>query len=121
MTGQELVRIVEAQLLAKDISIADFYSACGITSTAFSNWRKGTNSPSAKNIKFILDYLNISEDEIPALLSQAPKAENESVALREMLRDRTDLRVLLESASDLPPSTIYKFISEIERLKEENT
>lgn len=121
MTGQELVRIVETQLLAKNISKSDFYSACGITSTAFSNWRKGLNSPSAKNIKFIFDYLGINEDDVPELLSQAPKTENESADLREMLRDRTDLRVLLKSASDLPPSTIYKFISEIERLKEENS
>jgi len=119
MTGQELVRLVEQQLLVQNISKADFYSACGITSTAFSNWRKGLNSPSPKNIKFILDYLHVSEADVPALLSQAPKPENESTALRELLRDRSDLRVLLRSASDLPPSAIYKFISEIEKLKED--
>lgn len=118
MTGQDLVRLAQQQLAEKDIPKGEFYKACGITSTAFSNWRNGANTPSAKNTKVILDYLGIKEEDIPTLLSEAPKVENESIALREMLKDRTDLRVLIKSASDLPPSTIYKFISEIEKLKE---
>lgn len=118
MTGQDLVRLVQQQLAEKDIPKGEFYKACGITSTAFSNWRNGYNKPSDKNIKCILDFLGIREEEVPDLLADAPKAGNESLALREMLRDRPDLRTLMRSASDLPPSAIYKFVSEIEKMKE---
>ena len=38
---------------------------------------------------------------------------------REELRD--DLRILLNSASDLPPSSVYALISQIEKMKEDAT
>ena len=41
--------------------------------------------------------------------------------LREMLRDRQDLRILLHSAKDVPASSVYALISQIEKMKEEST
>lgn len=45
---------------------------------------------------------------------------DESDELREMLRDRQDLRILLHSAKDVPASSIYALISQIEKMKEDN-
>ena len=119
MTGQDLVRLVQQQLVEKGIPKGEFYKACGITSTAFSNWRNGQNKPSEKNIKCILDYLGISESDVPDLLAEAPKADNDSLSLRELLRDRQDLRILLNSAKDVPASSVYSLIAQIEKMKEE--
>ena len=107
MDGKEVVRIIERVLFEKGISKADFYSACGLNSTTLSNWRNGVFQPSAAKLAIIEKYLNISF------------ADYEKSDLHETLRD--DLRILLNSASDLPPSSVYALISQIEKMKEDAT
>lgn len=105
MDGREFARIVEQELAARGIKKGDFYSQVGVTATAMYGWKRGA-VPSAETIAAVEDFFGISfrdyvkEDEL------------------EHLRD--DLRILLKSASDLPPSSVYKLISQIEEEKERN-
>ena len=117
MDGNELVRIIESELANKGISKSKFYADCGISSAVFSNWRKNINTPSEKNIAVISQYLGLQIDNDNVFIPV--QQDEETVALREMLRDRQDLRILLNSAKDVPVSSVYALIAQIEKMKEE--
>jgi transcriptional regulator with XRE-family HTH domain len=104
MDGKTLTQIVDKVLVDKGISRAELCEAIGITSAAYSGWKKGS-TPRDDKIIAIEKYLGISF------------SDYEKCDPRENLRD--DLRILLHSASDLPPSSVYALISQIEKLKED--
>ena len=106
MDGKVLARICDAECLKRGISKAEFYSAIGLTSASFHGWKNGSK-PSQKYIDAIEKYFEID-------LSEFEKSET-----LDALRD--DLRVLLRSAKELPPSSVYALVSQIEKMKEEST
>ena len=103
MKGEQLARIVEQLLAERGISKGEFYSAVGISATALYGWKRGAE-PKAETIANIEKYFGISLNDI------------EKSDPREDLRE--DLRILLHSASDLPPSSVYELIAEIHKRKE---
>ena len=92
MDGKTLTQIVDRILAERGISRLELCDAIGITSASYTGWKKGSQ-PREDKILAIEKYLNID-------LSDYEKSDP-----RETLRD--DLRVLLNSASDLPPSSVY--------------
>lgn len=110
MDGKTLTQIVDKVLVEKGMSRTELCEAIGITSAAYSGWKKGS-TPRDDKIIAIEKYLGIS-------FSDYEKSD-ETDELREMLRDRQDLRILLHSAKDAPASSIYALISQIEKLKED--
>ena len=106
MTGQEIVKVIDEELQRRGLTQYEFCNAIGVQSSAMSAWRKGS-MPKRERIEQIEKYLNISF------------ADYEKSDPREDLRD--DLRILLNSASDLPPSSVYALISQIEKMKEDAT
>ena len=103
MTGKELTKIIDERLDEMGISQKDFCATLGISSSAMSAWRNGS-MPKPERLKQIEKSLNISF------------ADFEKSEQLEELRD--DLRILLRSASDLPPSSVYALIAQIEKEKE---
>ena len=110
MDGMTLAKAVEEELKRQGISKGDFYKAVGISATAMYGWKRGAE-PKKETIKAIEKYLNINFSDI--------EKSDESDELREMLRDRQDLRILLHSAKDVPASSIYALISQIEKMNED--
>ena len=114
MSGRELVNILEGELKKRGIQKKDFCQAIGVSAATYSHWANGT-IPRQDRIKAIEEYLGIdlsnfeSEEEI-----------NENNQLRSALRDRQDLRILLNSAKDVPPSSVYALISQLEKMKEDS-
>ena len=106
MDGQTLAKICDEECLRRGISKAQFYKDIGITAPSFHGWKNGAK-PSQKYVDAIEKYFGIS-------FSDTEKSDP-----REELRD--DLRILLNSASDLPPSSVYALISQIEKMKEDAT
>lgn len=105
MDGKILTQIVDRILSERGISRLELCNEIGITNAAYTGWKKGSK-PREDKVAAIEDFLGISFDDYVR--------ENEL----ENLRD--DLRILLKSASDLPPSSVYKLISQIEEEKERN-
>lgn len=103
MTGKELTKIIDEKLEEMQISQKEFCAELGISSAAMSAWRKGS-MPKPERLAQIEKCLNISF------------ADYEKSDPREELRE--DLRILLHSASDLPPSSVYELIAEIHKRKE---
>ena len=106
MDGKTLTQIVDRILAERGISRLELCEAIGITSSAYTNWKKGSQ-PREDKIIAIENFLGISF------------ADYEKAEQLEELRD--DLRILLRSASDLPPSSVYQLIAQIEREKEQNS
>ena len=106
MDGKTVVRIVEIILAERGISMGEFYKRSGISSATFSQWRTGKYSPTQDKIDQIEKSLGVT-------LADYEKSEQ-----LEELRD--DLRILLRSASDLPPSSVYALIAQIEKEKEKS-
>ena len=106
MDGKTLTQIVDRILAERGISRLELCNAIGITSASYSGWKKGSQ-PREDKIVAIEKYLGISF------------SDYEKCDPREELRD--DLRILLNSASDLPPSSVYALISQIEKMKEDAT
>ena len=106
MDGITLTRIVDEELKRQGKTRLELCEAIGITSAAYSNWKNG-GQPRKDKLISIEKYLGI---DLSAIEKSYP---------REKLRD--DLRILLNSASDLPPSSVYALISQIEKMKEDAT
>ena len=114
MNGKEFARVVEKALAEKGIRKGDFYEAVGISATALYGWKNGA-VPKKETVEAIEKYLGID-------LSYAEKSEEdeESIRLREILRSRQDLRILLHSAKDVPPSSVYQLVAQLEKEKEKS-
>ena len=112
MDGRTLTRIVSEILEERGISVEDLCKAIGISQSAYSQWKYG-RTPKPERITAIENYLGVKLSDY-----EEPEEPDEITRLREILRSRSDLRTLLSSASDMPPSSVYKLISDIERGKE---
>lgn len=105
MKGEIFAAIIEKELKRQGISKGDFYSAIGVTSAAMWGWKNNGAVPKKDTVAAAEKFLGINF------------ADYEQEDPRESLRD--DLRILLNSASDLPPSSVYALISQIEKMKED--
>ena len=103
MDGKTLTQIVDRILAERGISRLELCDAIGITSGAYTGWKKGSQ-PREDKIVAIEKFLDISFDDY--------KTADSLDTLRE------DLRILLRSAKDLPPSSVYELIAQIEKGKE---
>lgn len=111
MDGRQIVKIIDDRLAELGMTQKEFCAQLGIQSSAMSMWRKGS-MPKPERLKQIEKCLGISFADY--------EKSDESDELREILRDRQDLRILLHSAKDVPASSIYALISQIEKMKEDN-
>lgn len=112
MDGKDIARIIDSELASRGMPKAEFYEKSGVSSATLSQWRTGKYDPTADKLAKIEKCLGISFADY--------EKSDESDELREMLRDRQDLRILLRSAKDVPASSIYALISQIEKMKEDN-
>lgn len=103
MDGKLFAQIISEELIKKEIPKGKFYNDIGVTSAAMWGWRNGA-TPKPDTVKDVEKYLGISFSDI------------EKSDPREELRE--DLKTLLKSAEDLPPSSVYELIAEIHRRKE---
>lgn len=106
MDGKTLTQIVDRILAERGISRLDLCNAIGITSASYTGWKKGSQ-PREDKIVAIEKYLGISFADI------------EKSDIREELRDVD--RILLNSVADLPPSSVYALIAQVEKMKEDAT
>lgn len=112
MDGVLFANVMEEQRAIRGITKAQLYEALGVTATAAYGWRRGA-TPKREVIERAEEYFKIDLSKFENTLGR-----EESVELRDILRERQDLRVLLNSAKDVPPSSVYALISELEKLKE---
>ena len=116
MNGREFASFVEITLAEKGIKKGDFYKDTGISATALYGWKRGS-TPSVDTVSVIEKYLGVSFDDKESVQT----LDSETAELLEDIRNRQDLRILLNSARHIPPSSVYSLISQLEKEKERNT
>lgn len=116
MDGKAIARIIDSELASRGMPKAEFYEKSGVSSATLSQWRTGKYDPTADKLAKIEKCLGISFADY-----EKSDMDDETAALLESIRERQDLRILLHSAKDVPASSIYALISQIERMKEDTT
>lgn len=112
MDGKTIARIIDSQLASRGMSKAEFTERSGVSSATLSQWRTGKYDPTPEKLANVEKCLEISFAEY--------EKSDEADELREILRGRDDLRILLRSAKDVPASSVYALIARIEKEKEDN-
>lgn len=113
MKGEVFARIVEKELADKGIPKGDFYRDTGISATALYGWKRGSE-PKRDTVSAVEKYFGID------LSSYEQSFEtNENIELMELLRDRPDLKLLMRSAKDVPASSVFSLIAQVQKWKEE--
>ena len=118
MDGKEIVRIIEAKLFELGISKGKFYKDCGLNSATMSNWRNGIFTPSPAKLHIIEEYLDVTFSDVPQ--NETTGMDANLAELLDSIRNRPDLGVLLRSARDVPPSSVYQLVAQLEKEKERN-
>ena len=111
--GITAARVVDAELASRGIPKSWFYSQSGVSSATLSQWRTGKYDPTPDKLAQIEKCLGISFADY-----EKSDMDDETAVLLQSIRERQDLRVLLSSAKDVPPSSIYELIAQLERQKE---
>lgn len=117
MEGIEFARWVETELAARGIKKGVFYNKTGLTATAMYNWKKGS-TPTADSISAVEEFFGIKYS--GDTTSTSVEVDMDLAELLNSIRSRPDLGVLLRSASNVPPSSVYSLIAQLELEKERN-
>lgn len=115
MDGKTLTQIVDRIIVERGISRLELCDAIGISSAAYTGWKKGA-MPREDKIIAIEKYLNISF----ADYEKSDTIGQETADLLQSIRERQDLRILLRSAKGVPASSVYALVSQIEKMKEDS-
>ena len=113
MDGISVARIIDAELASRGISKADFYAGSGVSSATLSQWRTGKYDPTNDKLDKVEKFLGIRFADY-----EKSEMDDDTAELLESVRNRQDLKMLFHSARDLPPSSVYEVLAEIERRKE---
>lgn len=112
MDGRKFANYITYELLRLGIPKGKFYEDCGITATAMYGWKNGA-TPKRTTVATVENYFNTKfpDDDTIGI-------DEETNELKEALATREDLRILLRSAKNLPASSVYSLISQIEKERE---
>lgn len=113
MDRSPIVTRINALLAKKNISKAEFYEKCNLTSASYSNWNTGKTRPKMKNIEKIARFLGVTSEYLlygdgaekesaPDPKTEGVKWDNdedfkEAVALLKKM-DKETLRVFVKAA-----------------------
>ena len=117
MDGVEFARIIEMELANRGIKKGDFYNATGISATAMYGWKRGS-TPSMESVTAVENYLGVKFSDVPQ--KETTGMDANLAELLDSIRNRPDLGVLLRSARDVPPSSVYQLVAQLEKEKERN-
>ena len=117
MDGAEFARAVEVALKQRGISKGEFYDAVGVSATAMYGWKRGAE-PKKETVRATEQFLGVSFSDVSK--NETTEMDPDLAELLEFIRNRPDLAVLLRSANDVPPSSVYSLVSQLELEKERN-
>ena len=71
-----------------------------------------------ESVTAVEDYLGVKFSDVPK--SRTTEMDADTAELLDSIRNRPDLGVLLRSARDVPPSSVYQLVAQLEKEKEMN-
>lgn len=106
MDRSPIVTRINALLAKKNISKAEFYEKCNLTSASYSNWNTGKTRPKMKNIEKIARFLGVTSE----YLLYGDGAEKESAPATEGEGLSGAKKALLVAIDDLSDAQCEKLL-----------
>lgn len=101
----------------KGISPSGAVLAIGRSRNLAAKWKSTNATPSAEVMHDLSQFFGVSID---YLLCKTDDPGNDSIAARQEVFDRAELKVLFDAARDVPASKIYEVASILLKFKEDN-
>lgn len=96
----DVVTRIDTLLAEKGLSKGEFYAACGITSSAYSQWRTGKTMPKISTLQTVAEYLEVN---VEYLLTGLGEKEKKKPAAPEGDRLSEDEAKIILMLRDAPP------------------
>ncbi len=96
----------------KGVSRGAACEAVGLSANAWRRWSNGS-TPNGKSLKAIADFFGVTTKEML-------NGEADSIATRQEVFDRPELKILFDAAKDAPSSAILEAALGLMKLKEES-
>lgn len=98
---------------------------CGISRTVAAKWKNQLNNgkdvkPSAKTLKALSDYFDVSTDYLLTGVEPEPVIEDDIAEIREAMRDNDELKILFRLAKNAKASDVLQASALLQKLKEES-
>lgn len=118
---RQILGRIERELGIKKIKKYEFYDGSGVSSALYSNWNTGKAKPTMATLGKVAEYLGVPVDYLVNGQKEnaAPKEDGESIRIREILRERPEMRILFDAGEDAPTSAILEAAALIMRYKED--
>lgn len=122
---QKILANIETLIAENCDSKTQFYEESGITSSQYSQWNTGSKNPSLSSLKKVAEYFDVPVEFLikgDAAKTIKPADDyDEAMKIRQMIRERPEVRMLFEALSDdVPASEILTATAQILRYKERN-
>lgn len=117
---KQILNRIEMELSIKGIKKYEFYEGSKVSSALYSNWNTGKAKPTMATLGKVADYLGVTVDYLINGQKEnvAPQEDGESIRIREVLRERPEMRILFDAGEDAPTSAILEAAALIMRYKE---
>ena len=122
MSEQEINRIIAQNIVRymeiRGLNQADIAEYVGVTQASVSNWCKGVKMPRMDKIDKLCELFRCSRTDM--FEDNEEHGEDELVAaLERAFRDRPDMRILFDTANDMDPEDVERFIKMMKAFKDE--
>lgn len=129
----EVTKRIDSVLREKGISKKEFYKACKITSSAYSQWNTGKTEPRTTKIKEISNYLNVMYEWLAFGIGEKEKSlskigegdhaidhvDDELKEYLDELRNRSEMRMLFSTTKNATKAQIEAIVKMIEEMQGE--
>ena len=115
--SENLKRLMEEQNLTQ----ADVAKSIGVSPQTFNTWVRGIALPRMGKIQRLADYFRVDKSDLLEDTANNKKtyySDPEVGKIVNELKDRPDLRVLLDASRDLDESDMFELIDIINKIKE---
>lgn len=117
-----LAAAIDSYCKKEGIKKSDFHRDSKISSATLSQWRNSTYRSSEESISRIERYTGMAIEDFIKLYggqnkNTAPE-DGESIRIRELLRERPEMRILFDAGENAPTSAILEAAALIMRYKE---
>lgn len=115
--SENLKRLMEEQNLTQ----ADVAKSIGVSPQTFNTWVRGIALPRMGKIQRLADYFRVDKSDLLEDTANNKKtyySDPEVGKIVNELKDRPDLRVLLDASRDLDESDMFELIDIINKIKD---
>ena len=115
--SENLKRLMEEQNLTQ----ADVAKSIGVSPQTFNTWVRGIALPRMGKIQRLADYFRVDKSDLLEETANNKKtyySDPEVGKIVNELKDRPDLRVLLDASRDLDESDMFELIDIINKIKD---